>query len=298
LRIPFCDECGSKLAAKSKFCQKCGAAVNAQSEAESAKATDASEASKAVVGSTQPKQPNTATKVLGILLGLMLGAIILFAVIGYTESNVVPLGFDYNGNGSGVTKICSDRTGSITCGYCDAGALSGNAYAGKCRYCPDGYACSGEICSTELTCKPAKPSPVHPSTQPSSIPSAPQPSGVPTVNPTSNPTINPTYGGGGTLTNFDFDARTGCPVQGSTSSWGSSNLQCSQWIEATRCNIQSCSCIYPQRTGQVVRAYYHTSDGAYFPCSGVDQTLSCTNAAIAAAEHCGPTPAPNIVWGS
>jgi len=195
-------------------------------------------------------------------------------------------GYDGNGNNAGVTHACADKAGSVTCGYCSAAAAasSGSSHAGQCRYCPNGYACAGEICSDELACKPG--------TQ-----TSPQPSGVATA--------VPTYGGnggnggndGGVLTNFDFDARTGCPVQGSTSSWGSSDLQCSQWIEAARCSIQSCSCRYPQSTGVKINAYYRSSDGAYYRCSGSGESLSCTSAAIAATEHCGPTPAPNIVWG-
>ncbi|MFH0973329.1 MAG: hypothetical protein V1817_00890, partial [Candidatus Micrarchaeota archaeon] len=227
-------------------------------------------------------QSNSAWKVLGILLGLFLAFVILFGVFSYDVSNPVTTGSGYDGNHVGTTQSCADKAGSVTCGYCDAKTtFSGNPHAGKCRYCPGGTTCSGEICSEELTCK-----------------SGAQPSAGATVNPTSGGGGNGGNGGGGTLTNFQFDARTGCPVQGSTSSWGSSNLQCSQMIESQRCSIQSCSCYYPQMHGQVVRAYFRTSDGAYFPCSGSDNSLSCTNAAIAAAEHCGPPTEGGIVWGS
>ncbi len=296
--MPFCDECGSKLPVKSKFCAKCGAAVNnkaaqsqqaAQAAAAAATQPQPQAASPAQATPTQAQkaaQSNSAWKVLGILLGLFIAFVILVGVFGYDSSNRVTTGSGYDGNGNnlGTTSTCNDKAGSVTCGYCDASTtFSGNQYAGKCRYCPNGYACSGEICSSELTCKPAS--------QPSGG------NGGATATPGGNNGGNGGNGGGGTLTNFQFDARTGCPVQGSTSSWGNSDLECSQWIESQRCSIQVCTCTYPQMHGQVVRAYYRTSDGAYYPCSGSDNGRSCTNSAVAAAEHCGPPTQGPIVWG-
>jgi len=82
---------------------------------------------------------------------------------------------------------------------------------------------------------------------------------------------------GGTST-VVVDTRTGCPSQ--------SNLECSPWIAAGSCQLQSCTCYYSTRSGDTTAAYYHTSDGAYFRCSGAGQTLSCIAAAQAAAQHC------------
>lgn len=75
-----------------------------------------------------------------------------------------------------------------------------------------------------------------------------------------------------------YDSRSGCPQQ--------SNLQCSQWIAAGSCRIQSCTCYYSDRHGDTSLAFYHTSDGAYFRCSGAGRTLSCIAAAEAATRHC------------
>ena len=80
------------------------------------------------------------------------------------------------------------------------------------------------------------------------------------------------------VSDVQVDSRPGCPAQ--------SNLQCSQWITAGRCQIQSCTCYYSGLHGDTAAAYYHTSDGAYFRCSGAGQTLHCTEAAAAAAQHC------------
>jgi hypothetical protein len=79
-------------------------------------------------------------------------------------------------------------------------------------------------------------------------------------------------------TNVQVDSRTGCPAQ--------KNLQCSQWINAGRCQIQSCTCYYSGRSGDTTAAYYHTSDNAYFRCTGAGQTINCIAAAQAAALHC------------
>lgn len=80
------------------------------------------------------------------------------------------------------------------------------------------------------------------------------------------------------ISNVQVDSRTGCPAQ--------RDLQCSGWIETGRCQIQSCTCYYSELHGDTTAAYYHTSDGAYFRCSGAGQTLSCIAAAQAAAQHC------------
>ncbi len=78
--------------------------------------------------------------------------------------------------------------------------------------------------------------------------------------------------------NAPVDDRTGCPAQ--------KDLQCSGWIPAGSCQLQSCTCYYSGLHGDTTAAYYHTSDGAYFRCSGAGQTLSCIAAAQAAAQHC------------
>ncbi|OPY38395.1 MAG: hypothetical protein A4E35_00818 [Methanoregula sp. PtaU1.Bin051] len=90
----------------------------------------------------------------------------------------------------------------------------------------------------------------------------------------------PGYSSPGTVIISDgqVDSRTGCPAQ--------SNLQCSGWITAGSCQIQSCTCYYSGLHGDTTAAFYHTSDGAYFRCSGAGQTISCVAAAQAAAQHC------------
>ncbi len=79
-------------------------------------------------------------------------------------------------------------------------------------------------------------------------------------------------------TNVEVDSRTGCPAQ--------KDLQCSGWIDAGRCQIQSCTCYYSGLHGDTTAAYYHTSDNAYFRCTGAGQTINCVAAAQAAALHC------------
>ncbi len=78
-----------------------------------------------------------------------------------------------------------------------------------------------------------------------------------------------------------FDPQTGCPSSDSV------NLQCSGWIKAPSCDIQSCTCYYSGLNGDTSAAYYHTSDNSYYRCSGAGATLSCTAAAQQAAQHCG-----------
>lgn len=59
---------------------------------------------------------------------------------------------DGTSQGDQEENICSAESGYTLCGYCDEDALlSGNPYAGKCRYCPNGYTCQGSVCG-ELTC--------------------------------------------------------------------------------------------------------------------------------------------------
>ena len=80
------------------------------------------------------------------------------------------------------------------------------------------------------------------------------------------------------VSNGQVDSSTGCPA--------TYDLQCSGWIQGTRCQIQSCTCYWSGIHGDSTNAYYHTSDNAYFRCSGSGQTLSCIAAAQAAAQHC------------
>ena len=82
---------------------------------------------------------------------------------------------------------------------------------------------------------------------------------------------------GGTST-IQVDSLTGCPAQ--------RDLQCSGWIEANRCRIQSCTCNYSGLHDDTTASYYHTSDNAYFRCSGTGQTINCEAAAQAAAQRC------------
>ena len=60
------------------------------------------------------------------------------------------------------------------------------------------------------------------------------------------------------------------------------NLQCSQWISGTSCNVQSCTCYYQLNGSDTMKLYYHSSDGACFECSG----SNCTAAAQSVASHC------------
>ena len=55
-------------------------------------------------------------------------------------------------NGS-FSSQCQGKVGYTLCGYCSEDAMtSGNPNAGQCRYCKQGYTCSGDICG-EITCK-------------------------------------------------------------------------------------------------------------------------------------------------
>jgi len=79
-------------------------------------------------------------------------------------------------------------------------------------------------------------------------------------------------------TSGQVDSRTGCPSY--------YDLQCSGWIQASRCSIQSCTCYWSGSRGDSTSAYYRTSDNAYFPCTGNGDAISCIAAAQAAAQHC------------
>jgi hypothetical protein len=79
-------------------------------------------------------------------------------------------------------------------------------------------------------------------------------------------------------TGGQVDSRTGCPSY--------YDLQCSGWIPGSRCEIQSCTCYWSGSHGDSTSAYYHTSDNAYFRCTGTGETISCVAAAQAAAQHC------------
>ncbi|MCX6768201.1 MAG: hypothetical protein NTY90_05790 [Candidatus Micrarchaeota archaeon] len=215
--------------------------------------------------------PSTAWKVFGILFGLVLGAMIILAIGGISILAIASsLGSDLNngGNGNGATQTCADKAGSVTCGHCPADA--GGSHAGTCRYCQSGYTCSGEICG-EMTCK-----------------SASQVPGGATATPVSG-SNQPGSSGYGVIREFPMDSRTGCPVQGSTSSRGNVDLQCSQMVPTGRCSFQSCQCYYSDVRGSTSNVYYHSSDGAYFPCSGNGHDgIDCRAAAQAVASHCVP----------
>ncbi len=280
--IPFCDTCGSKLSkSNSKFCPNCGANMGgkaAQPQQAATQANPQSEAAKAT-------GPSDGWKTAGIILGLAIGAIIIFGFLGSNASNYTTTTSGSEGsqtgtrtttsgsegNQVGTTPTCTVKAGSVSCGYCDPNiALSGSPYAGMCRSCPSGTTCSGDICGN-LTCKRTS-----------------QVSDGGTA--TSAAGNNQQQGnGGGVITNFPFDSRTGCPVEGSTSSYGSVNFECSQMVPAGRCAFQGCTCYYSGVHGDTGNAYYHSSDGAYFPCSGNEQTgLDCRAAAQAVVSHCSP----------
>jgi len=74
------------------------------------------------------------------------------------------------------------------------------------------------------------------------------------------------------------ESLTGCPAQ--------SDLQCSGWIDVNRCQIQTCDCYDSGIDKDAAAGYYHTSDNAYFRCSGAGQSIDCTAAAEAASQHC------------
>ena len=186
-------------------------------------------------------------KAMGIIFSVILAAFLVYAITGYIGSD----------SGSATDCAKQAKPGAVTCGYCDSGT-----HAGQCRYCPSGTTCSGEICG-EMTCKGGS-----------------QP-GVTTTPGTTNPGGNSgvgAYPGDPPLSSF-----TGCPPQG----LAGVDLQCSQFTGNYEfCSIQSCTCYYSDHTGSTARAYYHTSDGLFFPCSGASSAISCVAAAEAAAEHC------------
>ena len=279
--------CGDKLPkSNSKFCPECGAAIGGKAALPQQAAAQTNLQGKA--GGANATGPSTMWKALGIAFGLVIGIILVLWILGSEGSDpgsnpiATALGYVENkltgsnagstalGNRAGATQICADKAGFVTCGYCDPDVvLSSNPYAGKCRYCPDGTTCSGEICGS-LTCKKAG-----------------QTSGDGTTTPGSG--NNQPSGGGGVITEFTFDSRTGCPVQGSTSSRGGVDLQCSQMVPTGRCSIQSCECYYSDAHGSNARVYYRTSDGAYYPCTGDSRTgIDCRAAAQATVNHCGP----------
>lgn len=281
--------CGGKLpTSNSKFCPKCGSAIGGKAARAQQAAAPANLSGKA--GGANATGPSPAWKTLMIAFGVVIAVILAVWILGYEESNPgsnpIATAFSYienkltgsnpgstapsYGTSSRTTQTCSDKAGFVTCGYCDLDVvLSSNPYAGKCRYCPDGTTCSGEICG-ELTCKNSGQAPGGGTTTPGSGNNQPS--------------------GGGVITEFTFDSRTGCPVQGSTSSRGGVDLQCSQMVPAGRCSIQSCECYYSDAHGSNARVYYRTSDGAYFPCTGDGHTsIDCRAAAQAAVNHCVPS---------
>ncbi|VVB66889.1 Uncharacterised protein [Candidatus Norongarragalina meridionalis] len=258
--MKHCTECGSKLPQPNpKHCPECGAALAGTKAA-------AQPAQQAGAAAAAAKGPNTLLTILGITLGLALGAILISAIVNspggdYGYATPSP-GTDHN------TITCPVKIGETTCGYC--------AQTDKCYYCKNGYACSGDICA--LTCQKQSPS--------ASATAQPQNSATPTAG------IVTGQPGDGIVIIDDppIDSRTNCPPQGYSGPRGSVSLECSQWVTAGTCSIQSCSCYYSDHTGDTVRAYYHTSNGAYYPCSGSSSTLSCTASVQALAADCGGSP--------
>jgi hypothetical protein len=64
----------------------------------------------------------------------------------------------------------------------------------------------------------------------------------------------------------------------------SGNLQCSQWIQGTACNWQSCACYFTLNGSDTWKEYYHTSSGQCFQCSTTGTT--CQSAAQALVNQC------------
>jgi len=146
---------------------------------------------------------------------------------------------------------------STSAGYCCPSGYS-HYYNGKCHQCSEGYyqydTSAGYCC----------------------------PEGYPYYYDEKCHSQSSGYSSSGTntvvISDIQVDSRTGCPAQ--------RDLQCSGWIEAGSCQIQSCTCYYSGLHGDTTAAYYHTSDNAYFRCTGAGQTISCIAAAQAAAQHC------------
>lgn len=56
-------------------------------------------------------------------------------------------------SGCTASEICPAEVGQTLCGYCSEDRMAtGNPHGGQCRYCPEGYSCSGDICG-DITCK-------------------------------------------------------------------------------------------------------------------------------------------------
>ena len=89
---------------------------------------------------------NRINRILLIIALVLAGVIAVVQVIKLAPQWLATLSQETSG------PLCSAKSGYVLCGYCDEDVIfSGNPNAGKCRYCPKGTKCQGDICG-ELTC--------------------------------------------------------------------------------------------------------------------------------------------------
>jgi hypothetical protein len=133
--MAYCRKCGKEITSGDKFCANCGA--NIEAKASPAKIGTKKENIEQHVAPVK----NRSSKLkggLGILFSLALAAAIFYVMGGFE-----PISDHF---------VCLERPGENSCGYCPVNATTnGTAHAGKCRYCPMGYSCSGDVCG-DLKC--------------------------------------------------------------------------------------------------------------------------------------------------
>jgi hypothetical protein len=207
------------------------------------------------------------------------------------STGISPGDSPYGGTG-GNYEMSKASSGSCSSGYARYTTSAGHCcptgypyyYDGECHSCSLGYAryttSAGQCCPTgypyyyDGACHSCSQGYTRYTT------SAGQccPTGYPYYSSgkcnTQSPESSASYGTSAMV----VDSNSGCPA--------TKDLQCSGWIVADKCQLQSCTCYDSGLQGDTTAAYYHTSDGADFRCSGAGETLSCTAAAAAAAQHC------------
>jgi len=135
--MPYCRKCGADLQPGDKFCPDCGAKIETRlSGVKGGKHPEGMKKEEPVI----PEQPKAdrfkSLKTALAIIGSIVGGILLF----YSIDVLIP-------------TTCSERFGMVLCGHCGEDILlSDNPYAGMCRYCPQGYTCSGDVCG-DLKCK-------------------------------------------------------------------------------------------------------------------------------------------------
>ena len=263
----FCPECGNPLVSEtSKFCDKCGANTS-ETNTDRQKKSD-QEKVKTVWGSFTTKQ-----KVVNVAIALSIITICFF-VIFFVFGGVQGFSQIFENFKPGLTSGSSGGSGS-TCspGYYVYTTSAGKCcpegypyyYDGKCHQCSQGYftySTSGGKC-----CREGYPYYYNGvcNSQPSS----------------SNTGASPNMQIGSRI-DVQIDSRTGCPPYNDLTN----TLECSQWIQLPRCAMQSCTCYWSGLHGDTSAAYYHTSDNAYYRCTGSDVTIFCTAAAQEVVQHC------------